>query len=177
MPTTTPQALTPLVAEPALTSPPNPASHAAGSPASSAPAGDLFDRTGFFQRRAAVLRDEASAMRPSSPAESDLLAAASRTYRTLGMPGQINSPVTAQPPSSAPSGATTRRPDFKALLSSAQWTHGLQRAKNLMAARGITAAPTLVEAAVTTGRIVFATDSQGRAVVRRKNDRGFGDSI
>ncbi len=177
MPTTAPQALTPLVAEPAMTPQLDPAPHAAGSLASPPPADDLVDRTGFFLRRAAALRDEASAMRPSSPAESDLLAAASRTYRTLGLPGQVNPVLTAQPPSSAPSGVTTRRPDFKALLSSAQWTHGLQRAKNLMAARGITTAPVLAEAAVTTERVVFATDSQGRAVVRRKNDRGFGDSI
>lgn len=143
-----------------------------------AAAGGPFDRAEFFQRRAAALRDEASSMRPSSPAaEADLLAAASRTYRALTVPGQIPPSFTGQPTTSAPTGSSMRRPDFKAMLSSAQWAHGMQRAKNLMAARGITTAPVLAEAAVTTERVVFATDSQGRAVVRRKNDRGFGDSI
>jgi hypothetical protein len=175
MPTTLAQALPPLSAEP---TPANPAPQATRLPAPPPAQGDdLVDRAGFFQRRAAALRDEASSMRASTPAESDLLAAASRTYRALAIPGQINATATGQPPSSAPSGSTLRRPDFKALLSSAQWTHGMQRAKNLMAARGITTAPVLADAAVTTERIVVATDSQGRAVVRRKNDRGFGDSI
>lgn len=175
MPTTLAQAVPQLPAEPA---PVDPAPRATRVPSAPPAQGDdLADRAGFFQRRAVVLRDEAAAMRPSSPAESDLLAAASRTYRALAIPGQINPSVPGQPPSSAPSGAALRRPDFKALLSSAQWTHGLHRAKNLMAARGITTVPVLADAAATTERIVMATDSQGRAVVRRKNDRGFGDSI
>jgi len=176
MPTTLAPVLPQRAAEPALVPPANPASRAAGPAAQTA--NDPFERAEFFQRRAAALRDEASSMRPSSPAaEADLLAAASRTYRALAVPGQVAPSVGGPPPSSAPTGPTLRRPDFKALLSSAQWAHGMQRAKNLMAARGITAAPVLAEAAVTTERVVLATDSQGRAVVRRKNDRGFGDSI
>ena len=116
-------------------------------------------------------------MRSTAPVEADLLTAASRIYRTPATPGET---MTLGTSLQAPRTATTtptQRPDFKALLSSAQWAHSLQRAKNLMAARGITTPPTLAAAAVTAERIVFASDSEGHAVVRRKNERGFGDSI
>ncbi|MBU8841195.1 hypothetical protein [Mycolicibacterium goodii] len=142
------------------------------------PRGDLADRTGFFHRRAATLREEAAAMRTPAPAEADLLAAASRTYRTAAAPGEtVTLGTSAQVAGTAATAAATQRPDFKALLSSAQWAHSLQRAKNLMAARGITTPPTLAASAVTAERIVFASDEEGHAVVRRKNERGFGDSI
>lgn len=161
----------------------NPTVPTAGSPsiappvAAPAAADDLVGRARFFQNRAAALRDEASLMRPSTPAESDLLAAASRTVKTGATTGEFLPLGATAPLSSAPAGPTYRRPDFKALLSSAQWTHGLHRAKNLMAARGITTKPTLVEAALTAERVVFENDSAGQVVIRRKNDRGFGDSV
>lgn len=117
-------------------------------------------------------------MRTPAPAEADLLAAASRTYRTAAAPGEtVTLGTSAQVAGTAATAAATQRPDFKALLSSAQWAHSLQRAKNLMAARGITTPPTLAASAVTAERIVFASDEEGHAVVRRKNERGFGDSI
>lgn len=116
-------------------------------------------------------------MRTPAPAEADLLAAASRTYRTAAAPGESVTLGTSAQVAGTGATAATQRPDFKALLSSAQWAHSLQRAKNLMAARGITTPPTLAASAVTAERIVFASDEEGHAVVRRKNERGFGDSI
>jgi len=163
---------------PAPGQPPLTVPHPPAPPSPGSSFDDLVARAGFFQRRAAALRDEASSMRPSTPADADLLDAAARTYRGPALFGDPPAPLPAGSTPPAPTSATpAHRLDFKALLSSAQWTQNLERARNLMAARGITSAPRLAEAALTTERIVFASDAQGHVAVRRKNDRGFGDSI
>lgn len=175
MPTPSPGATHPVTVSPPPPPPQAAVSHETPLPVSSRE--DLADRTGFFHRRAAALREEAAAMRSTAPVEADLLTAASRIYRTPATPGEtVTLGTSPQGPRTA-AATSAQRPDFKALLSSAQWAHSLQRAKNLMAARGITTPPTLAAAAVTAERIVFASDSEGHAVVRRKNERGFGDSI
>lgn len=177
MPTTVPAPYPATAAQPP---PPPPVPQPTNPDLKTAPvstSNDLADRAGFFHRRAAVLREEAATMRATAPAEAELLTAASRTYRISAIPGETTPlGMSTQAPGTS-AAAAAQRPDFKSLLSSAQWAHSLQRAKNLLAARGITTTPTLVESAVTVERIVFASDGEGHAVVRRKNERGFGDSI
>ncbi len=169
---------------PPSTTPPADLTGPTDSPAEHRPATDydpVLRRDADLRRIADALRTETGRLpgipRPDTrPDDNHLLAAAARNYHPATDPaGHPVAPI-ALAGQHAPPPRQPRR-DLRSVLASAQWLHNVQRAKNLLAARGVTAQPRLSEAALSAQRILFTRDSQGRVVVRRKNDRGFGDSL
>lgn len=147
---------------------------AAAAPTAERPGDPLAHRAANLYRLADALRAEATqhlgcAAPGPGPTDTDQLAAAARTYRP---DAEADAPVGGEAILAASQNAYLR-----AVLASAEWLHEVQAIKNLLAARGVTALPKLPEAAVSVPRIMFACDSRGEVVVRRKNDRGFGDAL